>query len=416
MLARLGVRAYDAAQRTLGRLGHRPPPLSGSEDELLERAVRATGLDDFGLGPFREGLRVFLDACDHEASLTPFGRTAVRRQLVDVLAARLLTEAGWRRDPTCLTAPIRRPIFVLGLPRTGSTALHFLLAQDPANQVLEYWLAAAPGPRPPRATWEGDARFRAAKRGLRVTHALDPRMRAMHLMTAEGPDECRTLFLQCFQDETLGVMATVPSYARWLGQQDMLPAYARHADVLRLVQASGPERRWVLKYPAHLRNLRELLAIHPDAVIVQTHRDPARALPSLCSLVAAGRQRNQDRVDLRAIGREQLESWARAMEHGLDVRAAADPARFADLAFAEVRGDPLAAVRRIYARFDLELAPEAERRMRAWRAANPPDARGAHAYTIERFGLCEEEISERFARYTSHFGIGRESRGAAVSG
>jgi Sulfotransferase family len=405
----LPVRIFNGASNLLGALGRRPAPFAGAEATLREAASQATGLDDFGEERDFQGLRVLLDAYEHEARLNPFGRMMVRQELAGILKNRLRVREAWKRDPALLDAPVRRPLFILGLPRTGTTALHFLLAEDPANQVLEYWLAAAPGPRPPRAEWKSDPRYKEALRGLKIMYYLDPDLKAIHLMTADGPDECRHLFLQSFLDHTFDSNATIPSYTKWFEARDMRQAYERHRDVLKLIQAPTPERRWVLKYPAHMRNLRVLLEVYPDACIVQTHRDPRRVLPSICSLVAGWRGLYEDGVDRRAIGPWQLGMYAGMMETAMQVRTGADPARFYDLSFDEMVGDPVAAIGRLYDHFGFELSAAAERRMRAWHAENPQGKHGGHQYRAEEFGLRPEEIAERFSAYCARFAVRSES-------
>jgi hypothetical protein len=404
----LPVRLYDAAQRARARLGRTRPSFVGSEAALFDAARKVAGLDDFGAGDFREGLRVLLRAYDEEARLSPFGRLMLRGELTTVLANRLRVEQAWRQEPALLEPAIRRPLFILGLPRSGTTALHFLLAQDPANQVLEYWLAAAPGPRPPRASWPRDPRFKAARQALRLTYYLDPTLKAIHWMTVDGPDECRHLLLQSFVDHTFDSNASIPSYTKWFEAQDMRPAYARHRKLLQLIGSTTPERRWVLKYPAHLRNLRALLAVYPDACIVQTHRDPANVLPSICSLVAGWRSLYEGGVDMRAIGREQLALYAGMMETGLAVRAENSSAQFFDLGFREVLADPIAAVKRAYSHFGFEWTPAGEDAMRRWHAANPQGKHGEHRYRASDYGLDPGELDERFAAYRARFGVQRE--------
>jgi hypothetical protein len=389
------------------------PGLLASEEALLEAARKATGLEDFGGGDWRTHLRVLLRAYDDEAHLTEMGRTMVEGEIGAALAARLACEAAWARDPGLRRLPIRRPLFILGLPRSGTTALHWLLAQDPANQVLEYWLAAAPRPRPPRATWDAEPAFQAAVEVLRWTYETDPGLRAIHVMEADGPEECRHLFVQAFLDHTFDSNATIPSYTRWFEAQDMRPAYERHRDVLRLVGSTSPERRWVLKYPAHLRELDALLAVYPDACIVQTHRDPARVLPSVCSLVAGWRSLYEGSADRRAIGRWQVELYASMIETAMAVRARHDPRQFFDLHFPELLADPVAAVARMYDHFGLALSAETESRMRAWHEADRARKHAGHAYTAEAFGLSDAAIAERFAGYATHFGVEPEAPGSA---
>jgi len=411
MRTRLAVRIYNAVQRSIGSLGRAPARFAESEQALLDAAREATGISEFGSGAWIDGFRVLLDGYDREARLTPFGRRMVRQELIGVLCARLLSQAGWQQHPACLTTQIRRPIFVLGLPRSGTTALHRLLGQDPANQVLEFWLAAAPGPRPPRHAWRADPRHRAAVRALRTMYWLDPGLKAIHWMTADGPEECRHLLQQSFTDDTFDSNATLPSYTKWFGEQDPRVAYARHRDVLRLVGSPTPDRRWVLKYPAHIRNLDVVLETYPDACFVQTHRDPARVLPSLCSLVAGWRSLYEGEIDPRAIGRWQLDMWATLMERGLEQRRAIPSERFFDLHFGEVASDPVGAVRRVYDHFGFDWDEEVERRMRAWHQEDPQGRYGAHRYRAERFGLSEDAMAERFARYREGFGVARETPG-----
>jgi hypothetical protein len=232
-------------------------------------------------------------------------------------------------------------------------------------------------------------------------------------MVADGPVECRHLFVQWFLDHTFDSNATIPSYTRYFEAQDMRPAYERHRDVLQLIGATAPERRWVLKYPAHMRELDALLAVYPDACIVQTHRDPANVLPSICSLVTGWRSLYEGSADAQAIGAWQLDLYAGMIERAMAVRERSDPKQFFDLGFRELVSDPVAAIERIYAHFGFAWTADTERRMRAWHEGNPQHKHGGHPYTLAEFGLREEEIAERFRRYAERFGVPREAAGAA---
>jgi hypothetical protein len=378
------------------------------EESLLDAARQATGLDDFGAGAWRDHFRFLLGAYDAEAHVSEAGLPMVQGEITGILCARLACEAAWRRDPGVLRHEIRRPLFILGLPRSGTTALHWLLAQDPANQVLDYWIASSPRPRPPRETWEAEPAYQVAVETLRWVYDTDPGLKAIHLLTADGPEECRHLFCQSFLDHTFDSNATIPSYTRYFEAQDMRPAYARHRDVLKLVGSTSPGRRWVLKYPAHMRELDVLLETYPDACIVQTHRDPVKVLPSICSLVTGWRSLYEGSADAKAIGAWQIELYASMLEKAMEVRAAADPAQFFDFDFRELVADPIGAIGRLYDHFGFDLSADAERRMRAWHEGNPQHKHGGHKYTLERFGLVEAEIRERFARYAQRFHVAAE--------
>lgn len=387
------------------------PAFLASLDALHGTAREAVGADDFGDPAYLEGLRILADAYDRESRLTLTGRAMVEASLLGILKNRLVVQKFWNENPGILRTEIHRPIFVLGLARTGTTALHHLLSQDPNMQVLEYWLAAAPSPRPPRAQWESDPRYQRALGELDWMYRTDPSLKAVHLMTADGPDECRHLFLQSFTDDTFDCNATIPSYSEWYGRQDMLATYRRHRDLLKLIGSTAPDRRWLLKYPLHIGNLRALFAAYPDACIVQTHRDPGQVMPSLCSLVAGWRALYEENVDRNAVAKWLLDLWATRLERGLEVRRERGPKCFFDLHLREIVANPVSAVTRIYEHFGIEMSAEAARRCRAWKDENPRGKYGEHRYRAEDFGLTDDLIADRFAAYMKHFQIEREKAG-----
>lgn len=403
---RLPIRMFNGAVRALENLGRRRRGFAQSEDAMLEVASsKAGGATDLGEDDFRDGLSVLLGSYDEESRLNPFGRWMVTQQLTGLLRGRLECER-WRRDqPQLFAGEIRRPIFILGLPRTGTTALHALVARDPANQALEYWLAASPKPRPGHADWKKDPRFKEAAQGLALTYWLDPGLKAIHLLTPGGPEECRLLLQHTFRDDSFECNSTLPSYSKWYASCDMRPAYRRHRDLLRLVGSPSPDKRWVLKYPAHLRWLRSLLEVYPDACIVQTHRDPARVLPSLCSLIAGWRGIYEDAPDRRAIAAWVVELWARTMEDAMAARRELGEHRFFDVSFRETVGDPAAAVGRVYSHFGIDFEPETETRLRQWHREHPQHKHGEHRYSAADFGLVAGAMRERFSSYIERFGI-----------
>ncbi len=405
----MGEPKESKKQRPSVRLRHGKPGFLKSEDSLHEAARKAAGFDDFGNPAYLEGLLVLLKAYDRESRLTGSGRMMVEQQLIGILKNRLVAQKAWTDNPAILRTEIHRPIFILGLARTGTTALHHFLAQDPNNQVLEYWLAASPSPRPPREQWESDPRYQQAVQDLDMMYKLDPSLKAVHLMTADGPEECRHLLQQNFTDDTFDCNSTVPSYSDWHARQDMFTTYAHHRDLLKLIGSPQPERRWLLKYPLHMGNLRALLKTYPDACIVQTHRDPGKVIPSICSLVAGWRALYEDYVDRKAVARWLIDLWATRLERGLEVRREHDPAKFFDLHFREVVTDPIGAAKRVYNHFGLGWTDDVEQRMRRWQADNPRGKYGEHRYAAEDFGLTDAAIAERYAAYMEHFQIERET-------
>ncbi|MCC6766095.1 MAG: sulfotransferase [Deltaproteobacteria bacterium] len=380
-----------------------------SDAMLHEEAIAAAGCDDFGDPSYREAFGRILDAYDREARFHDTGRAAARAHLVGLLATRLRSEAGLKAPGVAAAADaIRRPIVVLGLVRTGSTALHHLLAQDPAVQVLEYWLAARPRRRPLLAGWGADPAFRAAGAEIEAMYAFDPGLRKIHLMMPDLAEECRHFLAQSFTDDSFEVNATVPSYVAWYENGRHLETYRRHRRLLGLVGGDDP-RRWVLKYPVHLKHLDALLTAHPDACIVQTHRDPAQVMASYVELIAGFRAIYERDIDRAAIASEQLEVWAAAAERAMATRARHDPAQFHDVFFRDFVADPIASVRAIYDRFGMELSVEAEARMRAWQEGDPDGAYAAPRRIDDGLDLPPARVRERFAAYIGHFDLGGDA-------
>jgi hypothetical protein len=384
-----------------------PPGFAESEEALHEEAARIVGDDDFGDPSYLEGLRVLLDAYDAEARFNDYGRAAARQTVRDVLVQRLRCERQWREHPEVLRGEIRRPLVICGLVRTGSTALHYLMGQDPDLQVLQYWLAGNPQPRPPRSEWAAHPDFARARAEIDAMYEADPSLKAIHFMMPDGPEECRHLLMQEFTDDSFEANSHVPSYSAWYQQADMLRSYERHRDLLRLIGSTDRERTWLLKYPVHMRFLRTFLEVYPDACVVQTHRDPLAVMPSYVSLIAGFRALHEEPIDRPDIARRQLELWAAGADDAIDLRRKRDSAQFYDLHFADFMADPIGAVRRIYAHFGRTLSDAGEQALGAWQAANPQHKHGRHEYSTapEDVGLTREQILDRFAEYMEYFGM-----------
>lgn len=378
---------------------------AASEEALHEQAIERAGSDDFGDSWYKEGLRRVLDAYDTEARFTDRGRALAWHGLVDILSKRLRAEALLKQHAASLAREIRRPLIITGLVRTGSTALHHLVGHDPAVQVVEYWLACQPQPRPPRDTWAGHPDFKAAETELELMYRADPSLKAIHMMMADGPEECRHFLAQSFTDDYFEVNSTIPSYVEWYEKADLCATYHRHRDLLRLVSAPTPEKPWVLKYPVHMKNLQALLEVYPDACIVWTHRDPSRVMSSYISLVAGFRAFYEAPIDRDAIAREQLEVWTAGVDAAIEVRRQLDETRFFDLQFRDFVSDPIASVRRIYEYFGLPFTEKSEHSLRQWHDANPKEKHGEHRHSMDDVGLSRQEVLARFAHYMDYFGM-----------
>jgi hypothetical protein len=402
------VKALNAVGRLLRAAGVSAPRLD--EGWLLRRAARNAGLSDFGDEAFREPLRRLLRAYEEESRLTLVGRLIAQRDTLRILENRLHLIAARQRHPEMAAAPIRDPLFIVGLPRTGSTALHELLAQDPENRVPMTWEVMWPWPFPEAASYQDDPRITKADRYLRATDQLIPGFKKMHRMGAELPQECCMLMNHDFMSMQFHVSNRVPSFQDWMDRQDMTPVYASHRNQLQHLQFRCPARRgWVLKSPQHLWSLDALFAVYPDAHVVQTHRDPVKVAASLASLVSLLRGMGSDQVDPSEVGGD----WTRRLAEGLS-RATAlrdrlpGAERIFDVHFRDFLAAPLDTVRRIYAAFGMELGAEAESRMRRFLERHPQDEHGRHEYTLKGAGLDLERERSRFQAYQQRFEIASE--------
>jgi Sulfotransferase family len=369
----------------------------GTVADLHSSATRITGLTDFGIDDYTDGLAVLLESYARDAGLTPLGRKAARVGLRGALAARLVTEAGWATQPQHAEVPIDRPIFVTGLPRSGTTALHRLLTADPGHQGLELWLAEVPQPRPPLDTWAENPAFQRIQAGYARHHVEHPEFMGVHYIAADTVEECWQLLRQTMRSVAFECLAHLPAYSSWLAAQDWTGPYRRHRRTLQLIGLHDTGRRWVLKNPSHLFALDALLSAYPDALIVQTHREPSAVIGSMCSLAAQATEGWSTTFLDKIIGSDQLELWARGLQEFAAVRARRDPAGFLDVDYADFTADPIGTVESVYARFGLPYSGAAADAIRAVHAAAAGGtARPAHRYALADFGLTATQVDDRF--------------------
>jgi hypothetical protein len=374
----------------------------GTVEDLHASATRITGLDDFGGGDdYLEGLEVLLASYERDAGLTPAGNAVKRSFLRGALVARLLSEAQWREHPEHADVPVERPIFVTGLPRTGTTALHRLLTADPDHQGLELWLTEVPQPRPPRDTWADDPVFTGIQAAYSKHHQEHPEFMGLHYIAADMVEECWQLLRQSMRSISFECLAHLPTYSAWLAEQDWTPAYRRHRRLLQLIGLNDAGRRWVLKNPSHLFALDALMTVYPDALVVQLHREPRTSIASVCSLAAASSEGWSDTFTGATIGRDQLELWARGLEAFTTARAAHDPERFLDVEYEDFVTDPVGTAENVYAHFGLPLGDEARAEMRRLHGESTSGGRRpAHRYTLADAGLTADDVDRRFAAAT----------------
>lgn len=400
------VKVMNFVGRAASAIGMEPVKLDA--ERLIEKAIKKAGSSDFGGDDFREGLRRFLESAEREGKLTLLGRLMVQGYTTDNLVNRLRL-VDWRKThPEIEKEEIVRPLFIVGLPRTGTTILHSVLEQDPANRSPLAWEVQHPVPPATPETRESDPRIATMQKKLDQLFELVPGFEAMHPMSATQPEECVAVFTQCFMSEQLQVQFDVPSYQAWLDDADMRSTYEYHRRFLQHAQSGGVRGgRWVLKSPAHLHQIETLLEVYPDARIVHTHRDPIKVCASLASLTAMLRGAGTDHIDLHELGRQQLDWWAKLVNVALEQRKrlANRSDQFFDVKLRETVSDPIDVVRRVYAHFGFELSDEVDARMRNFMQNNPRDKHGAHTYTPQDFGIDPGRDREPFEEYIEYFGL-----------
>jgi hypothetical protein len=372
----------------------------GTVEDLKASAVKAVGLDDFGADDdnYLEALSVLLESYRRDAGFTELGSKMSRFFLRNALVARLLSEASWKQHPGYADVAIRAPIFVTGLPRTGTTALHRLLCGDPRHQGLELWLAEFPQPRPPRESWPDNPVYAQLDARFRKAHEDNPDYTGLHFMTAGEVEECWQLLRQSVHSVSYEALAHVPTYSRWLARQDWTRPYRRHRRNLQLIGLNDEQKRWILKNPSHLFALDALLATYPDALVVQCHRRPETIMASMCSLAQHTTEGWSTAFVGATIGADSLETWSRGLERFNAVRATADPAQFCDVDYADLVADPLGTVAAVYDHFGIEMTEAARVAIAQTDAESRQGPRAPkHSYSLADYGLTEAQVADRFA-------------------
>ncbi|MGH7565775.1 MAG: sulfotransferase family protein [Gemmatimonadota bacterium] len=386
----------NALGRGLARIGLRT---SLEEESLLRSARRVTRLSDFGDEEFRTPLRRLLQAYEEEVFLSPTDRLIKRIDLVDMLATRLRVQRLIVRHPEILEEPVRRPLIVTGLPRTGTTLLQRLLSLDPNARPLLGWEALWPAPISRRRAGRKDSRIGHARRVAWTVRRFLPGIDRIHPIDPEGPEECTRLLGNAFRWGYMGIELLMPGYAAWLesqGPRVMEPAYREYALQLQVLQHQRPVTgHWVLKSPAHLWCLRPLLNVIPDARIVITVRDPRATVASACSLYTLFYGVSAARARTSGLGLAIATSHAEALTRGLET-AARDPQRIQVMRYEDLIDRSVETLREVHAGFGIPFPAALETAVRGWLEVNPQGRHGIHRYDLETYGLDDETVLRLF--------------------
>lgn len=378
---------------------------------LMEMAAGKCGLSDFGAEPLREPLRMLCQSLENEMELSAAGRASAHKRLLGILVTRLRLEDLWKRRPEILELAVPKPWFIVGLPRSGTTFLHRLLAQDPSLRSAPFWEIMNPLPLGDIEATQArpDPRVALAEQALDALHRTAPELVRMHEMQAEAPDEELGLLALGFCSMGFEFSFTVPSYVRWYASQDHTAGYRYFKRVLQTLQWLRGGSHWVLKAPSHMEQLKPLLTVFPDATVIQTHRDAVTTTVSLASLTCYGVRAYFDHPNPLVMGAS-LSAAVERLLRGIDRERALDDTRFVDVQFSALMADPFAMVRSIYAAAGRELTASAEQAMRDWMAANPRAKHGAHEYAAADFGIDEGERRQALRFYHERFKVPTEAR------
>lgn len=377
-----------------------------SVEGLLEAAARRTGLDDFEAGSFREGLEIA-----HRSNVAGRPPAALLERIeanyVDALTNRLRLTDWVKRQPQLRVADVTRPLFLFGMPRSGTTLASYLLGQDPARRSLLLWEALDSAPPPTTATLKSDPRCTAMLAQQAAEHAANPTAVRPHVEFADGPTECIRLHSQDFKALVWEGLMPVPEYSRWILQADMTSAYRYQKMALQVLQSSAPGP-WALKMPSHALHIEALLKVFPDARLVWVHRDPHRALASLFSMKSTRWKQMTGEPHIEWLREHYTVQLREHLNRPLRVRERLGADRVYDLSYADLMRDPIPTMRGLYAWAGDEYTADAEAGMRAWLARNPQGRFGQHRYGLDDFGLSEAALRPYFSDYFDVFSTERE--------
>jgi hypothetical protein len=401
------TRALRLSDTVAGALGFLDRPLT--PDSLVKRAVGQTGLHDFGDPSFIEPLTRLLNSCSAEAALSLVGRSATHWDIVRFLSNVLAVHDLARRHPAVRCGPISQPIFITGLPRSGTTFLHRLMLTDPANRAPAVWETIYPSP----SAGNRAKRIARVSRQLKTFEWLAPEFRALHPLEATSPQECSEITAHVFRSLRFDTNYRVPSYRNWLDADAELhlPAYRFHKQFLQHLQyQDGVARRWVLKCPEHLFALPAIRAVYPDARMVFVHRDPLRVLLSQARLTEVLRRPFTRRLDPRSLGPDESRRWLdgtkRMMAAGED---AGFPEPVCHVHHMDLISDPVSTVEGVYRHFGMTLPKASATAIEDYVAARPSGGYGEHRYSFEDHGLDEQQERAKFRPYMVHFGVTAET-------
>ena len=373
-------------------------------NEILDQAKSETGLSDLGEPLFFEGLNKLIDSINNEANLNEIGIQAQPIRIQGLLTNRLRFEEDLKKFPEILDQEIIAPIVIVGLPRTGSTMTHRLLASDPNHTAMLWWEGRYPALLPGEKRGDIETRMELGKAEVDAVVAASPEALDIHPWDYKGADEEILLLEHNFLSTVPESFMALPSYSEWIEDQDHTLAYEDLKKFIQYLQWQNPGRekkRWVLKSPHHLGFIDKMISVFPDAKIIQTHRDPIKTVPSFCSMCANLFEPLTTNFDKVFIGKHWSNKLTRALNHCMNI-SEQHPDNFLDLEFLNMIKDPIDEMKKIYEFIGEPFGEKTEVAMEAWREENKHEM-GAHKYSLEEYDLTESQINDNFAKYQQKY-------------
>lgn len=379
---------------------------------MIKEAERVTGLKDWDGDSFKHPFSVLINSINTEAGLHELGVARARQYLSARLEQRLRMVQDRKLRPTIASQVIDRPIFIVGLPRAGTTYLHTLISRNPATLAALHWQLLLPSPPPNDPSIDHGESIRSIEAMLEYQGSLSPSIKLMHEHDAKLPEEDFLAFEFSFVSTGFLGFFDVPEYVAQVLGGDFTPAYEWHRRALQAMQIGAEQRRWILKAPEHTMHLDTLLKVYPDAVIVQNHRDPSKVMASTFSLLSAIRSNYTDRV--QRVGRAEalhfLQMYSKGLMHGINVRKdAVMDGRFLDVHYLELARDPVSVVAKVHQHAGLPFTDQVRNDVESWAQSHRQGAHGKHKYALADYGLTQGEVHEVFKDYIERYGIELES-------
>ena len=372
--------------------------------QIIDAAKNQTNLGYFGNPLFLEGFECLVQSINQEADLNDIGMEAQQQRLIGILANLLRIEDACMHHPEILNEEIKSPVVIVGLPRTGSTMTHRLLASDPRHTAMLWWEGRYPAMLPNEVRGHPDERMEMGKAEVEAVMQASPEALTIHPWDYKGADEEILLLEHTFFSTVPESFMRLPTYSKWVESQDHIHAYAQLKKMLQYLQWQNPGRdnkRWVLKSPHHLGFIDKLLKIFPDSKVIQTHRDPLKTVPSFCSMCSNLFEPLTNSYDKNEIGHHWAHKLAKVLNHCMEV-SNLNKDNFLNLEFKKMIKDPILEMEEVYNFIGEDFTDQAENAMNAWKEENQHEM-GAHQYSLEEFGLESSFIDSYFSEYINQY-------------